>query len=108
MSITSPEVDVRPIEIIETEGLTHTDTTDGEPPTERHIIRPADNEHLLQFVQFGYPKAADILEIAMSRGLVITALCGKTWVPTRDPGRYPVCPTCKEILDAARAMRGGG
>ncbi len=39
-------------------------------------------------------------------GAAVTALCGKTWVPTRDPGRYQVCPTCKEILDAARAARG--
>lgn len=28
----------------------------------------------------------------------ITALCGKTWVPSRDPKKYPICPTCKEIL----------
>jgi hypothetical protein len=41
-------------------------------------------------------------------GTPVTALCGKTWVPSRDPGRYPVCPTCKEILEAARAMRDGG
>lgn len=40
-------------------------------------------------------------------GEAVTALCGKRWVPTRDPGRYPVCPTCKEILDAARASRSG-
>lgn len=38
-------------------------------------------------------------------GAAVTALCGKTWVPTRDPGRYQVCPTCKELLDAARASR---
>ena len=29
-------------------------------------------------------------------GEAIAALCGKKWVPTRDPTRYPVCPTCKE------------
>ena len=29
-------------------------------------------------------------------GGAIVALCGKTWVPTRDPTRYPVCPTCLE------------
>jgi hypothetical protein len=27
----------------------------------------------------------------------VKALCGKIWVPGRDPGKYPVCPTCKEI-----------
>ena len=38
-------------------------------------------------------------------GEAVTALCGKRWVPTRDPERYPVCPTCKEILAEARARR---
>jgi hypothetical protein len=36
-------------------------------------------------------------------GESVTALCGKVWVPTRDPERYPVCPTCKEILGQIRA-----
>lgn len=31
-------------------------------------------------------------------GEEVEALCGKRWVPSRDPERYPVCPTCKEIL----------
>ncbi|MGI8662121.1 MAG: DUF3039 domain-containing protein [Acidimicrobiales bacterium] len=34
-------------------------------------------------------------------GTPVTALCGKTWVPSRSPDRYPVCPTCKEILEGA-------
>jgi len=33
----------------------------------------------------------------MVTGTPVTALCGKVWVPSRDPKRYPVCPTCKEI-----------
>lgn len=33
-------------------------------------------------------------------GEEIIALCGKRFVPTRDPSRYPVCPTCKEIVAA--------
>ena len=33
-------------------------------------------------------------------GEEIVALCGKRFVPTRDPSRYPVCPTCKEIAGA--------
>ena len=39
-------------------------------------------------------------------GIPVVALCGKRWIPNRDPDRYPVCPTCKEIrarlLDASR------
>ena len=29
-------------------------------------------------------------------GEAIEALCGKKWIPTRDPSRYPICPTCVE------------
>src|SRR5271165_2126067 len=30
----------------------------------------------------------------------VQALCGKQWVPGRDPRRYPLCPTCKEIAES--------
>lgn len=32
-------------------------------------------------------------------GSEVEALCGKRWVPTKDPKNYPVCPTCKDIYD---------
>ncbi|MGC8462581.1 MAG: DUF3039 domain-containing protein [Acidimicrobiales bacterium] len=32
-------------------------------------------------------------------GTAVRALCGKVWVPGRDPKRYPLCPTCKEIAE---------
>jgi len=32
-------------------------------------------------------------------GTPLKALCGKVWVPSRDPKKYPVCPTCKEIYE---------
>ncbi|MDA8391562.1 MAG: DUF3039 domain-containing protein [Actinomycetota bacterium] len=38
---------------------------------------------------------------ALITGKPCTALCGKTWVPARDPKRYPLCPTCKEIAQSA-------
>jgi hypothetical protein len=37
---------------------------------------------------------------ALITGKPCTALCGKTWVPSRDPKRYPLCPTCREIATA--------
>lgn len=43
-----------------------------------------------------YVKKAKIVESAVS-GNTVTALCGKKWIPTRDPERFPICPTCKEI-----------
>jgi len=39
---------------------------------------------------------------AMVMGTPIVALCGKVWVPSRDPKKYPVCPTCKEIWESLR------
>ena len=32
-------------------------------------------------------------------GTAVRALCGKEWVPGRDPKRYGLCPTCKEIAE---------
>lgn len=32
-------------------------------------------------------------------GTPLVALCGKVWVPSRDPKRYPVCPDCKRIYE---------
>lgn len=36
---------------------------------------------------------------ALVEGIPIMALCGKVWVPHRDPSKYAVCPTCKEIYE---------
>jgi hypothetical protein len=44
-----------------------------------------------------YVRKEKILESALSGDPVI-ALCGKIWVPGRDPSRFPVCPECREIL----------
>ena len=30
-------------------------------------------------------------------GKPVRALCGKKWIPNRDPQKFPICPTCKEI-----------
>lgn len=46
-----------------------------------------------------YSKKEDIARSAVTRE-PIQALCGKVWVPMRNPEKYPVCPTCKEIYEA--------
>lgn len=48
-----------------------------------------------------YVKKEKILESAVS-GKAVRALCGKKWVPTRDPEKFPVCPICKEIYSGLR------
>ena len=35
-------------------------------------------------------------------GTPLRALCGKVWVPSRDPSRYPVCPQCEKIRQQLR------
>jgi hypothetical protein len=46
-----------------------------------------------------YCKKADIAR-AYVTGEAITALCGKRWVPSRDPSKYPICPQCKSLKAA--------
>jgi hypothetical protein len=55
-----------------------------------------DHERLSHYV----PK--DKLMEAMVNGTPVIALCGKVWVPSRDPEKYPVCPECKEIWESMR------
>ncbi len=43
-----------------------------------------------------YVKKDKIVESAVT-GKSVRALCGKKWIPSRDPEKYPICPTCKEI-----------
>ena len=63
---------------------THRSTTDeGDHDRMAHIVVPA-----------------SAVTEAIITGTPCTALCGKTWVPSRDPKRYPVCPTCKEIAES--------
>lgn len=34
---------------------------------------------------------------SMVTGVPCEALCGKVWVPHRDPKKFPLCPTCAAI-----------
>lgn len=62
-----------------TETSTRPVTNDGDHDRFAHFIRKADSTR------------------AYVEGTPVEALCGKIWVPSRDPSRYPVCPTCNEI-----------
>jgi hypothetical protein len=48
-----------------------------------------------------YVKKDKILTSALS-GKPVIALCGKVWVPGRDPEKFPVCPACKDIYEKLR------
>lgn len=50
--------------------------------------------------RFSHYAPKDKVMEAMVMGTPVRALCGKVWVPTRDPEKFPVCPTCKEIWES--------
>ncbi len=54
---------------------------------------PGDHDRFAHYVQ-----KEKIAQAALNNSPVI-ALCGKVWVPGRDPNKYPVCPECKEIYE---------
>ncbi|GAA2087357.1 hypothetical protein GCM10009823_01760 [Brevibacterium salitolerans] len=63
-------------------------------PEQEQLTEPGDHERFSHYA----PKAK-IME-AMVNGTPVVALCGKVWVPTRDPERFPVCPRCREIFES--------
>ena len=76
----------------------------GPQTVEEERTRPVtdDGDH----ERFSHYVAKDKLTAALVEGTPVVALCGKVWVPSRDPGRYPVCPTCKEIWLGMRSGDG--
>ncbi len=82
------ELITAPAEIIATEAVPVTD--DGDHERFAHIVRKDDQMK-------GYVM-----------GEAVIALCGKKWVPSRDPEKYPVCPTCVEVWSMIKLGGGGG
>ncbi len=58
--------------------------------------------------RFSHYVPKDKLTEAMVMGTPVIALCGKVWVPSRDPQKFPVCPECKEIWESLRPGGKGG
>ena len=50
-----------------------------------------------------YVRKDHIMRSAVEGGAV-RALCGKKWIPNRDPEKFPVCPECKEIMAKLKAL----
>ncbi len=79
------------------EPLRRTSTATIEREEVREELQePGDHERFAHYV-----RKEKILESALS-GEPVVALCGKIWVPNRDPQKFPVCPLCKEIYDGLR------
>ena len=68
---------------------------------ETQLSEPGDHERFSHYV-----RKEKILESALT-GEAVTALCGKKWVPGRDPEKFPVCPECREIWEGLREPQDG-
>jgi hypothetical protein len=82
-----------PGEVDDTGGTALLDRELEELLREEELIEPGDHERFSHYV-----KKEKILESALT-GKPVRALCGKKWTPGRDPQKFPVCPTCKEIYE---------
>lgn len=59
------------------------------------VTSDGDHDRFAHYILAADPGAA--ITEAVVTGKPIQALCGKVWVPSRDPSRYPICPQCREI-----------
>jgi len=75
------------------------DLDDGDHDRMSHIVlegyTPKKGRKKGEFVSTG-PSVVE----GMVNQVPVEALCGKEWVPGRNPGRYGLCPTCKEIAES--------
>ncbi|HEY7854064.1 MAG TPA: DUF3039 domain-containing protein [Aquiluna sp.] len=60
---------------------------------EEVVLDEGDHERFSHYV-----KKDRIIESAVM-GSAVVALCGKVWVPSRDPEKFPVCPDCKKVFE---------
>jgi hypothetical protein len=79
MTDIAADVKIEPAVVVEEEQDVRVDTGDGDHDRFAHYVRKGD------------------IVRSNVEGIPVVALCGKKWIPNRDPERYPVCPTCKEI-----------
>jgi hypothetical protein len=63
---------------------------------EKVLLDQGDHERFAHYVQKN-----KIVDSAVM-GSAVVALCGKVWTPSRDPQKFPVCPTCKEIYEGLK------
>jgi hypothetical protein len=69
--------------------------------TGRTDYRPDEGDH----DRFSHYVEKGKLTEALVTGTPVIALCGKVWVPSRDPSRFPVCPECKRLYELGPAGR---
>lgn len=85
-----------------TEPLASPDLS-GTTLLEEQTYRGDDGDH----ERFAHYVEKDKIVESAVMGTPVKALCGKTWVPSRDPSRFPVCPDCQEIINGMPRGKGG-
>jgi hypothetical protein len=89
----------QPLATLDAVTQTETETLTPTQAPERERTDEGDHD------RFAHYAKKDAIARAYVTGEAIVALCGKKWVPTRDPSRYPICPTCKELKEAGWTIR---
>jgi hypothetical protein len=64
-------------------------------------IEPGDHERYSHYV-----RKDKVVESAVM-GNPVVALCGKVWIPSRDPEKFPVCPECKDVYEQMKKNEEG-
>lgn len=80
--------------LTQTEPDTNTGTTVLERPAEEEQAQRSDNGDADRFAHY---VSRERIEESRLTGRPVVALCGKVWVPKRNPADYPICPECKRI-----------
>jgi hypothetical protein len=70
-------------------------STDTDVREDQRTVPTDDGDH----ERFSHYVEKDKLTEAMVMGTPVRALCGKVWVPSRAPEKFPVCPDCKDIWE---------
>lgn len=78
----------------QTEPDTNTGTAVLERPAEEEQAQRSDNGDADRFSHY---VSRERIEESKLTGRPVVALCGKVWVPKRNPADYPICPECKRI-----------
>jgi glutaredoxin len=62
----------------------------------QELLEDGDHERYSHYVQKNKITESAVL------GTPVIALCGKKWIPGRDPEKFPVCPDCKRIYESLK------
>jgi hypothetical protein len=62
----------------------------------QELLEDGDHERYSHYVQKNKITESAVL------GTPVIALCGKKWIPGRDPEKFPVCPDCKRIYESIK------